>query len=188
MGFNWHSESVSQGRGLFRPGRILLQGVRDEMSPDPVLLERLERHGQAHLLRCWGELDAPSRASVSTAEIAAIDFDRLDRPDRGAGARKSRCGRGARAGPARSTSSASPRPTASACSGFAPRGSVPMRLQRAKSRSSWSPAAPARGLASKVRRAPFPSARSLPLACSRSTPRRSSPWENASDGPSRSTS
>ena len=48
------------------------------MSPDPVLLERLERHGQAHLLRWWGELDAPSRARLA-AEIAAIDFNRLDR-------------------------------------------------------------------------------------------------------------
>ena len=47
------------------------------MSPDPVLLERLERHGQAHLLRFWGELDAPSRKRLE-AEIAAIDFDRLD--------------------------------------------------------------------------------------------------------------
>jgi UDP-N-acetylglucosamine/UDP-N-acetylgalactosamine diphosphorylase len=48
------------------------------MSPDPVLLERLERHGHAHLLRWWGELDASSRARLA-AEIAAIDFDRLDR-------------------------------------------------------------------------------------------------------------
>ncbi len=48
------------------------------MSPDPVLLERLERHGQAHLLRWWSELDTPSRTRLA-AEIAAIDFDRLDR-------------------------------------------------------------------------------------------------------------
>jgi UDP-N-acetylglucosamine/UDP-N-acetylgalactosamine diphosphorylase len=48
------------------------------MSPDPVLLERLERHGQAHLARWWSELDGPSRAHLA-AEIAAIDFDRVDR-------------------------------------------------------------------------------------------------------------
>ncbi len=48
------------------------------MSPDPVLLERLERHGQAHLLRFWSELDTPSRTRLA-AEIAALDFDRLDR-------------------------------------------------------------------------------------------------------------
>jgi UDP-N-acetylglucosamine/UDP-N-acetylgalactosamine diphosphorylase len=48
------------------------------MSPDPVLLERLERHGQTHVLRWWRELNAPSRAHLA-AEIAAIDFDRLDR-------------------------------------------------------------------------------------------------------------
>jgi UDP-N-acetylglucosamine/UDP-N-acetylgalactosamine diphosphorylase len=48
------------------------------MSPDPVLLERLERHGQTHLLRWWPELDATSRARLAS-EIAAIDLDRLDR-------------------------------------------------------------------------------------------------------------
>ena len=48
------------------------------MSPDPVLLERLDRYGQAHLLRWWGELDRVSRAKLA-AEIAAIDFERLDR-------------------------------------------------------------------------------------------------------------
>jgi UDP-N-acetylglucosamine/UDP-N-acetylgalactosamine diphosphorylase len=48
------------------------------MSPDPVLLERLERHGQAHVLRWWDALEAPSRARLA-AEIAALDFDRLDR-------------------------------------------------------------------------------------------------------------
>ena len=48
------------------------------MSPDPVLLERLDRHGQAHLLSWWGELDRVSRTNLA-AEIAAIDFERLDR-------------------------------------------------------------------------------------------------------------
>jgi UDP-N-acetylglucosamine/UDP-N-acetylgalactosamine diphosphorylase len=48
------------------------------MSPDPDLLERLERHGQAHLLRWWNELSQDSRAHLA-AEITAIDFDRLDR-------------------------------------------------------------------------------------------------------------
>ena len=48
------------------------------MSVDPVLFERLKRHGQAHLVRWWDELDAASRARLA-AEIAAIDFERLDR-------------------------------------------------------------------------------------------------------------
>jgi UDP-N-acetylglucosamine/UDP-N-acetylgalactosamine diphosphorylase len=48
------------------------------MSPDPVLFERLNVHGQGHLLKWWGELNDKSRARLS-AEIAAIDFDRLDR-------------------------------------------------------------------------------------------------------------
>jgi UDP-N-acetylglucosamine/UDP-N-acetylgalactosamine diphosphorylase len=47
------------------------------MSPDPSLADRLARHGQDHLLRWWGGLDDAGRARLS-AEIAAIDFDRLD--------------------------------------------------------------------------------------------------------------
>ncbi len=48
------------------------------MSPDPVLLERLKRHDQTHLLSGWNELDQQSRARLA-AEVGAIDFDRLDK-------------------------------------------------------------------------------------------------------------
>ncbi len=40
--------------------------------------ERLERHGQSHLLRWWNELDDARRARLD-AEIAAVDLDQLDR-------------------------------------------------------------------------------------------------------------
>jgi UDP-N-acetylglucosamine/UDP-N-acetylgalactosamine diphosphorylase len=77
MAFKWSSESIPKLLGIaFRS--VLFPGVWCEMSPDPVLLERLERHGQAHLFRFWKELNPVSRAHL-TAEIAAIDFDRLDR-------------------------------------------------------------------------------------------------------------
>jgi UDP-N-acetylglucosamine/UDP-N-acetylgalactosamine diphosphorylase len=48
------------------------------MSPDPSLVERLERHGQGHLLRWWNELTEPQRTRLER-EVAAIDFDQLDR-------------------------------------------------------------------------------------------------------------
>ena len=62
------------------------------MSADPALLERLNRHGQSHLLRYWDELEAPARAGLE-AEIESIDLDQLDaliaehvRGEEGAGA------------------------------------------------------------------------------------------------------
>jgi UDP-N-acetylglucosamine/UDP-N-acetylgalactosamine diphosphorylase len=48
------------------------------MSPDPSLVERLAHHGQSHLLRWWGELNEDQRGRLA-AEIAAIDFEELDR-------------------------------------------------------------------------------------------------------------
>jgi len=48
------------------------------MVPDPCLVERLEKHEQAHLLRWWEELDDPARARLQ-GEIASIDFEQLDR-------------------------------------------------------------------------------------------------------------
>ncbi len=48
------------------------------MSPDAELIGRLERHGQGHLLRWWGELANAQRARLA-AEVAAIDLDQLDR-------------------------------------------------------------------------------------------------------------
>jgi len=42
------------------------------------LAEKLERHGQGHLLQFWGELDDERRKFLAT-EIASIDFGQLDR-------------------------------------------------------------------------------------------------------------
>ncbi len=47
------------------------------MSTDASLVERLEKHGQAHLLKWWEELDDRGRARLAS-EIASIDFERLD--------------------------------------------------------------------------------------------------------------
>jgi UDP-N-acetylglucosamine/UDP-N-acetylgalactosamine diphosphorylase len=47
------------------------------MEPDPKLVERLSRHGQEGLLRWWNDLDDAARKRLA-AEVASIDFDRLD--------------------------------------------------------------------------------------------------------------
>jgi UDP-N-acetylglucosamine/UDP-N-acetylgalactosamine diphosphorylase len=47
------------------------------MSPDPELEARLARHGQAHLLKWWADLDDDQRAGL-IAEVSGIDFDQLD--------------------------------------------------------------------------------------------------------------
>jgi UDP-N-acetylglucosamine/UDP-N-acetylgalactosamine diphosphorylase len=47
------------------------------MSPDRSLVERLNRHGQSHLLRWWEALSGDERARLA-ADVSAIDFDRLD--------------------------------------------------------------------------------------------------------------
>jgi UDP-N-acetylglucosamine/UDP-N-acetylgalactosamine diphosphorylase len=47
------------------------------MRPEPSLVARLDRHGQAHLLRWWSELNESARAELA-AEIASIDFERID--------------------------------------------------------------------------------------------------------------
>ena len=123
-GLRWASSGIlnrSRGRSGCLPSCSLFRGVWHEMSPDPVLLERLERHGQAHLLRWWGELDALLAARLA-AEIAAIDFDRLDRLIAELVLGNSGGGPAPERGPARSTSCAFPRPTASAWSGFGPAG------------------------------------------------------------------
>ncbi len=59
-------------------GRIPFSGVWHEMSPDPFLVERLNQHGQSHLLRWWEELNDDEQARLA-AEVASIDFDQLDR-------------------------------------------------------------------------------------------------------------
>jgi UDP-N-acetylglucosamine/UDP-N-acetylgalactosamine diphosphorylase len=48
------------------------------MSPDPSLVARLNRHGQGHLLKWWGDLDAIERARL-LSEVERIDFEQLDR-------------------------------------------------------------------------------------------------------------
>jgi UDP-N-acetylglucosamine/UDP-N-acetylgalactosamine diphosphorylase len=42
-----------------------------------MIVDRLSRHGQSHLLRWWGELSDDARSLLS-AEIASIDFEQLD--------------------------------------------------------------------------------------------------------------
>lgn len=48
------------------------------MTPDPSLVARLAQHGQEHLLKWWGDLDDKAQRQL-VAEIAAIDFEQLDR-------------------------------------------------------------------------------------------------------------
>ena len=69
-------EFVSLERDL--EGPVLFSGVWHAMSPDPVLVERLNQHGQSHLLRWWGELNEEEQARLAS-EIGSIDFDQLDR-------------------------------------------------------------------------------------------------------------
>jgi UDP-N-acetylglucosamine/UDP-N-acetylgalactosamine diphosphorylase len=50
------------------------------MAADPpprTIVDALSRHGQEHLLRFWGELNAQGRNRL-LAEVAAIDLDRID--------------------------------------------------------------------------------------------------------------
>lgn len=47
------------------------------LAADPSLVARLARHGQAHLLRWWDELDDKARERLAV-EVAGIDFDQLD--------------------------------------------------------------------------------------------------------------
>ncbi len=46
--------------------------------PPPALAERLERHGQTHLLRFWDELDADGRSRL-VENLEPIDLERIDR-------------------------------------------------------------------------------------------------------------
>src|SRR5690349_9141216 len=47
------------------------------MAPDRLLVERLARHGQSHLLRWWDELGAAARAQLES-EVRAIDLEQFD--------------------------------------------------------------------------------------------------------------
>ena len=48
------------------------------MSPDPILVDRLNQHGQSHLLKWWGELNEEEQGLLAS-EVRSIDFERLDR-------------------------------------------------------------------------------------------------------------
>jgi UDP-N-acetylglucosamine/UDP-N-acetylgalactosamine diphosphorylase len=48
------------------------------MSPDPILVDRLKKHGQSQLLRWWGQLNEEEQGLLAS-EIRSIDFERLDR-------------------------------------------------------------------------------------------------------------
>ena len=125
------------------------------MSPDPFLVDRLNQHGQSHLLRWWGELNEEERGRLA-AEIASIDFEQLDRLI--ADLVRARSG----GGPGRPTESSRsrwfdcPRPTASAWCGAGRAGSGPTRWPRARWASSWSPAARARVWAIEGPKGTFP--------------------------------
>ncbi len=47
------------------------------MAADPPLSDLLERHGQGHLLRWWGQLDDDGRRRLE-GELRALDLPRLD--------------------------------------------------------------------------------------------------------------
>ncbi len=36
------------------------------MSPDPILVDRLKKHGQSQLLRWWGELDEEEQGRLAS--------------------------------------------------------------------------------------------------------------------------
>ncbi len=55
-----------------------MHGVESLMSAEAELVERLERHGQGHLLRWWGELDDAARARLAS-EVASIDLGQIER-------------------------------------------------------------------------------------------------------------
>jgi UDP-N-acetylglucosamine/UDP-N-acetylgalactosamine diphosphorylase len=48
------------------------------MSPEPSVVERLQQHGQDHLLRWWAELSEADESRLES-EVESIDFDQLDR-------------------------------------------------------------------------------------------------------------
>ena len=119
------------------------------MSPDPVLVDRLNQHGQSHLLRWWGELNEEERARLAS-EVGAIDFVQLDRLI--AELVRERCddGPGGRPGSAdRCHPAAANRWRA----GVAPGGKWgPTHWPPARSASFWSPADRAPGWATRDRK------------------------------------
>ena len=78
MGCKWSFEWTSCLSSWDLEGPVLISGVWHAMSPDPVLVDRLNQHGQSHLLRWWGELNEDERARLAS-EVGSIDFEQLDR-------------------------------------------------------------------------------------------------------------
>ena len=126
------------------------------MSPDPVLVDRLNQHGQGHLLRWWGELNEGRASAARRRRFGSIDFDQLDRLIAELVRGESDDGPAAKTGSSRSTSSGCRRPTASALRGAGRPNWGPTRWRRARSASFWSPAARARGWAIEGPKGTFP--------------------------------
>ncbi len=80
MGWFWSFDPSGSGTDLALDLErdVPFAGAPSDMLPDPSLVERLEKHGQAHLLTWWEELDDPARSRLSL-EIASIDFAQVDR-------------------------------------------------------------------------------------------------------------
>src|SRR5271165_5682090 len=78
MGSNSNFECYSCFLESKLEGCVPFSGVWHEMSPDPILVDRLNQHGQSQLLRWWGELNEAEQGRLAS-EIRSIDFDRLDR-------------------------------------------------------------------------------------------------------------
>ena len=119
-GCNWSFEWNSCLSSRISRRRILLSGVWHEMSPDPVLVDRLNQHGQSHLLRWWERIERrPSKRRLA-AEVG-VDRFRAARPaDRRAGAQRRGRRSRRRSGFSRSTWFACRRPMASAWCAAAP--------------------------------------------------------------------
>ena len=158
-GLRWAATGVLSGIRVLSSsnleGRVPFSGVWYEMSPDPVLVDRLNQHGQSHLLRWWEELNDEERARLA-AEIASIDFEQLDRLI--AELVRRRRGDGPAGGPGPADRGGSPAPDRRRARGAAPgRRDRGRRAGRGRGRRrSWWPAARARGWASRDRKGPFP--------------------------------
>ena len=145
------------------------------MSPDRVLVDRLQQHGQSHLLRWWEELNEEERARLAS-EVGSIDFPQLDRLDRRVGADDATTVPDVdRVQPIEVIRL--PQTDGERVVGAGRGEWVPMRWPPARSASFWLPAARGPGWATRGQKGLSRSARFRRRACFRFTPRRSSPWQ-----------
>ena len=174
-------------RWIDRRDATLLRGEATPMAPDPNWWNAWSVTARGTCSRGGASLTDDQRAALE-AEIAAIDFEQLDRLIEELVHGEAAAAGRARAGPADRGGPAAPdrRRARGAAPGRRGRGRRPGR--RRGRRRSWSPAGRARGWASRARRGPSRSARSPRPACSRSMPRRSSPWAAGTAGRCRCTS